>query len=308
MAAATAAPRTTAAMRSRVCGRLGIPFHARNFASEYWSGVFEHFLAEYRAGRTPNPDVLCNREIKFKTFLDEAQRARRREDRHRALRPGRPARRPLAPAARRRRGQGPELFPAPARPGAAGRHPVPDRRPAQARGAPPGRATPACRPRRRRTRPASASSASAISASSSASYLPARSRRDPQRRRRTGRRARRRLLLHAGPARRPAHRRRARAAPAAPWFVVGKDVAGNVLYVDQGIDSPWLLSGTLRQRAGALGRRRAAGRPVRLHRARPATASATRPAWSRCMTMAASRPLPRAAARRHARAVGGVLS
>lgn len=55
-----------------VCGRLGIPFHARNFASEYWDGVFEHFLAEYRAGRTPNPDVLCNREIKFKTFLDEA--------------------------------------------------------------------------------------------------------------------------------------------------------------------------------------------------------------------------------------------
>ncbi|TBR39573.1 MULTISPECIES: tRNA 2-thiouridine(34) synthase MnmA [Dyella] len=56
-----------------VCGRLGIPFHARNFASEYWDGVFEHFLAEYRAGRTPNPDVLCNREIKFKTFLDEAR-------------------------------------------------------------------------------------------------------------------------------------------------------------------------------------------------------------------------------------------
>jgi tRNA-specific 2-thiouridylase len=57
-----------------VCGRLGLPFHARNFAREYWSGVFEHFLAEYRAGRTPNPDVLCNREIKFKTFLDEARR------------------------------------------------------------------------------------------------------------------------------------------------------------------------------------------------------------------------------------------
>jgi len=55
-----------------VCGRLGIPFHARNFATAYWDGVFEHFLAEYRVGRTPNPDVLCNREIKFKTFLDEA--------------------------------------------------------------------------------------------------------------------------------------------------------------------------------------------------------------------------------------------
>jgi tRNA-specific 2-thiouridylase len=57
-----------------VCGRLGITFHARNFAKEYWSEVFEHFLAEYRAGRTPNPDVLCNREIKFKAFLDEAWR------------------------------------------------------------------------------------------------------------------------------------------------------------------------------------------------------------------------------------------
>ena len=56
-----------------VCGRLGIPFHARNFAGEYWDGVFAYFLAEYAAGRTPNPDVLCNREIKFKTFLNEAR-------------------------------------------------------------------------------------------------------------------------------------------------------------------------------------------------------------------------------------------
>jgi tRNA-specific 2-thiouridylase len=56
-----------------VCGRLGIPFHARNFATEYWNEVFQHFVAEYRVGRTPNPDVLCNREIKFKTFLDEAR-------------------------------------------------------------------------------------------------------------------------------------------------------------------------------------------------------------------------------------------
>lgn len=56
-----------------VCARLGLPFHARNFAVQYWDQVFEHFLAEYRAGRTPNPDVLCNREIKFKTFLERAQ-------------------------------------------------------------------------------------------------------------------------------------------------------------------------------------------------------------------------------------------
>ena len=56
-----------------VCGRLGIPFHFRDFSSEYWQGVFEHFLAEYAAGRTPNPDVLCNREVKFKHFLDAAR-------------------------------------------------------------------------------------------------------------------------------------------------------------------------------------------------------------------------------------------
>ena len=56
-----------------ICAKLDIAFHARNFAGEYWDGVFRHFLDEYRAGRTPNPDVLCNREIKFKTFLEHAQ-------------------------------------------------------------------------------------------------------------------------------------------------------------------------------------------------------------------------------------------
>ena len=55
-----------------VCDRLGIKLHTANFAAEYWDNVFEHFLAEYRAGRTPNPDILCNREIKFKAFLDYA--------------------------------------------------------------------------------------------------------------------------------------------------------------------------------------------------------------------------------------------
>jgi tRNA-uridine 2-sulfurtransferase len=55
-----------------VCGRLGVPIHFRDFSGAYWDGVFTHFLAEYAAGRTPNPDVLCNREIKFKYFLDAA--------------------------------------------------------------------------------------------------------------------------------------------------------------------------------------------------------------------------------------------
>ncbi len=55
-----------------VCATLGIKLHAANFAAEYWDKVFTHFLHEYRAGRTPNPDILCNREIKFKAFLDYA--------------------------------------------------------------------------------------------------------------------------------------------------------------------------------------------------------------------------------------------
>ena len=58
---------------SAVADILGIPLHQRNFSHEYWQQVFEHFLAEYAAGRTPNPDILCNREIKFTTFLQHAQ-------------------------------------------------------------------------------------------------------------------------------------------------------------------------------------------------------------------------------------------
>ncbi len=56
-----------------VCDKLGIKLHTANFAAEYWDNVFEHFLAEYKAGRTPNPDILCNKEIKFKAFLEYAQ-------------------------------------------------------------------------------------------------------------------------------------------------------------------------------------------------------------------------------------------
>src|SRR5437870_231343 len=52
--------------------RIGIDIEAVNFAAEYRERVFASFLAEYRAGRTPNPDVLCNAEIKFKAFLDHA--------------------------------------------------------------------------------------------------------------------------------------------------------------------------------------------------------------------------------------------
>ena len=55
-----------------VADQIGIPYYSVNFEKEYWDRVFEYFLAEYRAGRTPNPDVMCNKEIKFKAFLDYA--------------------------------------------------------------------------------------------------------------------------------------------------------------------------------------------------------------------------------------------
>ena len=57
----------------RICDLLDIELHTVNFAAEYWDNVFAHFLTEYKAGRTPNPDVLCNREIKFKVFLEYAE-------------------------------------------------------------------------------------------------------------------------------------------------------------------------------------------------------------------------------------------
>ena len=55
-----------------VADKIDIKLHTANFAMEYWDRVFEHFLAEYGAGRTPNPDILCNKEVKFKAFLDYA--------------------------------------------------------------------------------------------------------------------------------------------------------------------------------------------------------------------------------------------
>ena len=56
----------------RVCNKLGIPYFSVNYSKEYYQRVFQYFLEEYKAGRTPNPDVLCNREIKFGPFLDKA--------------------------------------------------------------------------------------------------------------------------------------------------------------------------------------------------------------------------------------------
>ncbi|WP_289030893.1 tRNA 2-thiouridine(34) synthase MnmA [uncultured Paraglaciecola sp.] len=55
-----------------VADKLGMTLHTINFAAEYWDNVFEYFLEEYKAGRTPNPDIMCNKEIKFKAFLEFA--------------------------------------------------------------------------------------------------------------------------------------------------------------------------------------------------------------------------------------------
>lgn len=55
-----------------VAQKLGIPYYSVNFTKEYWDRVFTYFLEEYKLGRTPNPDVMCNKEIKFKAFLDYA--------------------------------------------------------------------------------------------------------------------------------------------------------------------------------------------------------------------------------------------
>ncbi|RID85238.1 tRNA 2-thiouridine(34) synthase MnmA [Peribacillus asahii] len=55
-----------------VCNQIGIPYYAVNFEKQYWEKVFTYFLEEYKAGRTPNPDVMCNKEIKFKAFLEHA--------------------------------------------------------------------------------------------------------------------------------------------------------------------------------------------------------------------------------------------
>lgn len=58
----------------RVCGKIGIPYYSVNYAKEYRENVFDYFLEEYKQGRTPNPDVLCNREIKFGPFLQFAKK------------------------------------------------------------------------------------------------------------------------------------------------------------------------------------------------------------------------------------------
>ena len=223
-----------------ICGRLGIPFHVRNFASEYWSGVFEHFLAEYRAGRTPNPDVLCNREIKFKSMLDEARNlgAEQIATGHYAQIVHRAGNWRLLRAVDADKDQSyflhllgqsqlaGSLFP-------IGHLPKSEvRRLARAAGLPTAQkkdSTGICFIGERDFR------------EFLGQYIPGRS---GEIRSVDGTR----IGEHSGVffytlgQREGLHIGGVKGRPAAPWFVVGKDVGANVLIVDQGIDSPWLLS------------------------------------------------------------------
>ena len=227
-----------------VCGRLGLPFHVRNFAAQYWTEVFEHFLAEYRAGRTPNPDVLCNREIKFKTFLDEAlalgaeriatghyARVDEHDGRFRLLR-GRDGDKDQSyflhaigqPQLAR------TLFPLGDLP----------------------------KPEVRRLARAAALPVHAKKDSTGICFVGERDFRDflgrylPMRAGEIRTADGQRVGEHGGVFFYTLGQREGlaiggvRGRPTAPWFVVGKDVQGNVLIVDQGHDSPYLQSTTLR--------------------------------------------------------------
>ena len=223
-----------------VCGRLGIPIHFRDFSSEYWAGVFEHFLAEYAAGRTPNPDVLCNREIKFKHFLDAAHaigaafiatghyaRVARDGNRVRLLR-----------AVDRSKDQSYFLHQLGQQQLAATRFPLGELAKSQVRRIAADAGLPT----------AAKKDSTGICFIGERDfreflgrYLPARSGeiRTPDGRV---------VGEHPGVFYFTLGQREGlqiggvRGFDAAPWYVVGKDVANNVLYVDQGVDTPWLQS------------------------------------------------------------------
>lgn len=226
-----------------VCARLGMPFHARNFAREYWSGVFEHFLAEYRAGRTPNPDVLCNREIKFSTLLAEARslgaekiamghyaQIAHRSGRWRLLRGFDPGKDQSYFLHQLNQDQlSATLFP-------IGHMAKPDvRRLAQEAGLPTAQkkdSTGICFIGERDFRaflgqyiPARCGEIRSVDGITVGEH--------------SG------VFFYTLGQREGLHIGGVKGRPAAPWFVVGKDVASNVLVVDQGTDSEWLLSSQL---------------------------------------------------------------
>ena len=227
-----------------VCGKLGLPIRFRDFSSEYWDGVFQHFLSEYAAGRTPNPDVLCNREIKFKHFLDAAHelgaeaiatghyaRVDRVDGEYRLLR-----------AKDRGKDQSYFLHQLGQQQLAATRFPLGElhkdevRRIASEHGlatAEKKDSTGICFIGERDFR------------EFLSRYLPAKTGeiRTPEGERigeQPG------VFYFTLGQREGLNIGGVRGRPQAPWFVVGKDIERNILYVDQGHDSPWLQSTTLR--------------------------------------------------------------
>ena len=223
-----------------VCGRLGLPIHFRDFSKQYWDGVFAHFLAEYRAGRTPNPDVLCNREIKFRYFLDAARElgAERIATGHYARIEERDGRSLLLRAIDRSKDQSYFLHQLGQAQLSATRFPLGDmfktdvRRMAAEAGLPTAEkkdSTGICFIGERDFR------------EFLSRYIPARTGeiQDPQGRA---------LGEHPGVFYFTLGQREGlqlgglRGREPAPWYVVGKDVAHNVLIVDQGCDSPFLQS------------------------------------------------------------------
>ena len=230
-----------------VCGKLGLPIRFRDFSREYWDGVFRHFIDEYAGGRTPNPDVLCNREIKFKHFLDAAQALGAE-----AIATGHYARVDcvdgsyrLLRARDRGKDQSYFLHQLGQAQLAATRFPLGEldkgevRRIAAEAGLPTAAkkdSTGICFIGERDFR------------SFLAQYLPAR----PGEMRTPDGTS---VGTHPGVfyftlgQREGLHIGGVRGRPQAPWFVVGKDLARNLLYVDQGHDSPWLQSSTLHSEA-----------------------------------------------------------
>ena len=226
-----------------VCGKLGMPFHFRDFSSEYWESVFSHFLAEYAAGRTPNPDVLCNREVKFKYFLEAARAlgAEKIATGHyaRIAREGRVSK--LLRAADRNKDQSYFLHQLGQAQLSATLFPVGELQKSDLRGM----AREAGLP----THAKKDSTGICFIGERDfreflGRYLPAKvgEMRDP-----TGQR----IGEHPGVFYFTLGQREGlqiggiRGRAAAPWYVVGKDVASNVLYVDQDTASPYLHSNTL---------------------------------------------------------------
>ena len=230
-----------------VCGTLGMPIRFRDFSREYWDDVFQHFLSEYAAGRTPNPDVLCNREIKFKHFLDAAHElgAEAIATGHYARVDCVDGRYRLLRAKDRGKDQSYFLHQLGQRQLAVTRFPLGEMHKDEVRRI----------AMEQRLPTAAKKDSTGICFIGERDfreflgrYLPARPGeiRDP---------AGNRVGEHQGVfyytlgQREGLHIGGVRGRAQAPWFVVGKDVERNLLYVDQGHHSPWLHSRSLRTEA-----------------------------------------------------------